>query len=529
MTGAPQTPASRKAPARRPASALFLATALALVTVAPPTYAQTVPPQAPPINAPGSFSDLSERVIDAVVNISATTTRTEASAQGRSLPGLTPPTPGAPGQPGSPFEDFFEEFFNRRGEGGRGGGGEAQPQTPPRPPQPRRGSSAGSGFVVDPSGIVITNNHVIDTANDITVVFNDGQRLKAEVIGRDPKIDIAVLRVKPDKPLKAVAFGDSEKMRRGDWVLAIGNPFGLGSSVSAGIVSATSRNIESGPYDNYIQTDAAINRGNSGGPLFNLQGEVIGINTAILSPSGGSIGIGFAVPASLAQPTVAQLREFGETRRGWLGVRIQGVDESTAEALGLGRPRGALIAGIDDAGPARPAGLEIGDVIVKFDGREIRESRDLPRLVASTPVGKDVEIGVLRKGQEVTRTIKLAKLDEQAAGAAATGRQLGQAAPPAVKSALGLDLSPVNDEARKRYSIKDGVKGVVVTRVDPNSNASDKRIQAGDVIVEVGQEAVARPEDVTARVEALKKEGKKSALLLVSNAQGEVRFVAVTL
>jgi len=540
MTGVNQTPASRqtsalrKAPAlkgsaRRPASALFLATALALVTVAPPTFAQTVPPQAPPINAPGSFSDLSERVIDAVVNISATTTRTEASAQGRNLPGLNPGTPGTPGQPGSPFEDFFEEFFNRRGEGGRGGG-EAQPQTPPRPPQPRRGSSAGSGFVVDPSGIVITNNHVIDTANDITVVFNDGQRLKAEVIGRDPKIDIAVLRVKPDKPLKAVAFGDSEKMRRGDWVLAIGNPFGLGSSVSAGIVSATSRNIESGPYDNYIQTDAAINRGNSGGPLFNLQGEVIGINTAILSPSGGSIGIGFAVPASLAQPTVAQLREFGETRRGWLGVRIQGVDESTAEALGLGRPRGALIAGIDDAGPARPAGLEVGDVIVKFDGREIRESRDLPRLVASTTVGKDVEIGVLRKGQEITRTIKLAKLDEQAAGgAAATARQLGQAAPPAVKSALGLDLSPVNDEARKRYSIKDGVKGVVVTRVDPNSNASDKRIQAGDVIVEVGQEAVSRPEDVTARVDALKKEGKKSALLLVSNAQGEVRFVAVTL
>jgi serine protease Do len=381
--------------------------------------------------------------------------------------------------------------------------------------------------VIDSSGIVVTNNHVIGDANDVSVIFSDGTRLKAEIVGKDSKIDLAVLRVKPDKPLKAVSFGDSDKLRPGDWVLAIGNPFGLGGSVTAGIVSARGRNIESGPYDNYIQTDAAINKGNSGGPLFNMNGEVIGINTAILSPTGGSVGIGFAVPTATAVPVIEQLRQFGETRRGWLGVRIQNVDDATAEALGLGSARGALVAGVDEKGPAKPAGIEVGDVIVKFDGRDIKDSRDLPRVVASTPVGKAVDVIVMRKGKEVAKAVTLGRLEDNERQASLS--QPPTDTPAVTRRALGLELSGITDEMRRRFNIKDSVKGVVVTRVDPNSAAADKRIQSGEVIVEVGQEPVSTPADVTRRVEALKKEGRKSALLLVANAQGEVRFVAVSI
>ncbi|MFL5077848.1 MAG: DegQ family serine endoprotease [Microvirga sp.] len=462
--------------------------------------------------APESFADLAEDIMPAVVNISASTT---VEARGRALPQLPP---------GTPFEDLFEEFFNRRGQGGQGGpGGQGDS------PRQRRSNSLGSGFVIDPSGIVVTNNHVIGDANEINVIFADGQRLKAEIIGKDSKIDLAVLRVKPEKPLKAVPFGNSDKMRPGDWVVAIGNPFGLGGSVTAGIVSARGRNIESGPYDNYIQTDASINKGNSGGPLFNMNGEVIGINTAILSPTGGSVGIGFAVPAATAVPVIQQLREFGETRRGWLGVRIQNVDEPTAEALGLGTPRGALVAGIDDKGPAKPSGLEVGDVIVKFDGQEVKQSRDLPRIVANTPVGKAVDVTVVRKGKEVVKSVTLGRLEDNDRQQQASLNQPPTDVPSATRRVLGLELSGLSDEVRKRFNVKDTVKGVVVTRVDPNSAAADKRIQMGEVIVEVGQEPVSSPADVTRRVEALKKEGKKSALLLVANAQGEVRFVAVSI
>ncbi|MGL4728914.1 MAG: trypsin-like peptidase domain-containing protein, partial [Bosea sp. (in: a-proteobacteria)] len=346
-----------------------LALALAVPVMAAPLTLGTgivlapAPALAQTPRGPTSLADLVESVNDAVVNIAAVSTSSNA---GRSLPNL--PQFG----PDTPFGDLFEEFFNRRGrEGQQGPQGQQAPgqqgQGQGDGPRQRRSQSAGSGFVIDASGIVITNNHVIGEANEITVIFNDGQRLKAEVIGKDAKVDLAVLRVKPEKPLKAVKFGDSDKTRVGDWVLAIGNPFGLGGSVSAGILSARNRNIEQGPYDNYLQTDAAINKGNSGGPLFNMSGEVIGINTAILSPSGGSVGIGFAVPSNLATITIDQLKEFGETRRGWLGVKIQQVDDATAEALSLGTARGALVAGIDDKGPAKPAGLEVGDVIVKFD------------------------------------------------------------------------------------------------------------------------------------------------------------------
>ena len=323
------------------------------------------------------FADLSDQVMDAVVNISAATT---VETRGRATPSLPP---------GTPFEDLFEEFFNRRG-------------WDRETPRARRaaGNSLGSGFIIDPSGIVITNNHVIGDANEITVILHDGTKLKAELIGKDSKVDIAVLRVKSDRPLKAVTIGDSDRLRPGDWVVAIGNPFGLGGSVTAGIVSARGRNIDSGPYDNYIQTDAAINKGNSGGPLFNMNGEVIGINTAILSPTGGSVGIGFAVPAATALPVIDQLRQFGETRRGWLGVRIQNVDDATAEALNLGSARGALVAGVEDKGPAkrcRHRGRRRDRPVRRAGGAASRAT--CRGLVAATPVGKAVEVVVVRKGQ----------------------------------------------------------------------------------------------------------------------------------
>ena len=463
---------------------------------------------------PELLADLSAQVSDAVVNISAIQT------------GETKHSKGAEAQPGMPpggasFDDLFEEFFKRR-----------QQQGQPMPELPRhKSSSLGSGFVIDASGIVITNNHVIADANEVTVIFTDGQKLKAELIGKDQKVDVAVLRVKPEKPLKAVKFGDSDKARVGDWVLAVGNPFGLGGSVTAGIVSARNRNIDSGPYDNYIQTDASINKGNSGGPLFNMDGEVIGINTAILSPSGGSVGIGFATPANTVQPVIDQLQKFGETRRGWLGVRIQNVDDAIAENLNLGAVRGALVAGIDDRGPAKHSDIKAGDVIVKFDGKPIKESRDLPKLVAATPVGKDVELVIVRSGKEQARTIKLGRLEDGEKVASREGGDTHESLDkPAAQTALGLELSKLSDELRARFQIKDAVKsGVVITSVDPRSEAAEKRLQPGEVLLEINQEAVADPADAVKKIKALKDGGKKTALLIVANGHGDTHFVALPL
>ena len=498
---------------RKPAAAAGLALALALGGLG----ATVAPPFAPAAarGAPDSFADLAATVSSAVVNISATQT-----IEAKRGPGAGPQF-----SPGTPFDELFEEFFKRHGQNGPGRNGEDEA------PRSRKSNSLGSGFVVDPSGIVITNNHVIADATEVFVIFTDGQKLKAEVIGKDSKVDVAVLRVKPEKPLNSVKFADSDKARVGDWVIAVGNPFGLGGSVTAGIVSARNRNIDSGPYDNYIQTDAAINKGNSGGPLFNMDGEVIGINTAILSPSGGSIGIGFATPSNTVTPIIDQLQKFGETRRGWLGVRIQNVDDSIAESLSLGKARGALIAGIDDKGPAKPSGLKTGDVIVKFDGKEVKQSRDLPKLVASAPIGKEVEVVVMRDGKEVTKSVTLGRLEDGEKIAKADSKSATDAQPEdAVKSALGMDFSALGDGARKKYAIKDAVKtGVVVTRVDPMSNAAEKRIQPGEVIVEINQRAIATPAELQAAIAALKADGKKSALLLVSTPAGEVRFAPVTL
>ena len=460
---------------------------------------------------PENIADVAEQVIDAVVNIS---TSQKVDARVGNMPDLPP---------GSPMEEFFDEFFkNRRGQGGPGDQDHA----------PRRINSLGSGFIIDASGFVATNNHVIADADEINVILNDGTKLPAELVGKDLKSDLALLRVHSDKPLKAVKFGDSDKLRLGEWVIAIGNPFSLGGTVTAGIVSARNRDINSGPYDNYIQTDAAINRGNSGGPLFNLNGDVVGINTAIISPSGGSIGIGFAVPSNTAVAVLDQLRQYGETRRGWLGVRIQQVTDDIAESLNIKPAHGALVAGVDDRGPAKPGGIEPGDVVVKFDGRDIKEMHDLPRIVADTPVGKEVEVVVIRKGKEETHTIKIGRLEDGEKLAAADAKK--DAAPEqksVVQKTLGLELSSLSDDLRKKFKVRDNVKGVIVTGVDPSvaSAPADKRLSPGDVIVEVQYQSVGNPADLQTRLDALKAQGKKVAVLLVSNADGETRFVALSL
>ncbi len=466
----------------------------------------TVPAAA---RGPEAIADVAEQVIDAVVNIS--TKQTVDISKG-AVPNL---------QPGSPFEEFFEEFFkNRRGQGG-GPGGNA--------PTPRRVNSLGSGFIIDPSGLVVTNNNVIADADEVNVILNDGTTLKAELIGTDKKTDLALLKVKSDKPLKFVKFGDSDKLRLGEWVIAIGNPFSLGGTVTAGIVSARNRDIHSGPYDAYIQTDAAINRGNSGGPLFNLNGEVIGVNTAIYSPTGGSIGIGFAVPSKTVVAVIDQLRNFKEVRRGWLGVRIQQVTDEIADSLNVKPARGALIAGIDDKGPAKPAGIEPGDVVVKFDGTDLKEMRDLPRIVAETTVGKDVEVVIIRKGKEEIKTVKLGRLNEGEQQAALTPKKDQPEEKSTLKKALGLDLANLTAELRKKHSIKDKVKGVLITGVDADSPAAEKHLQPGMVIAEVQQQPVSTAADLQKRIDQLKKDGKKAVVLLVVSPDGDPSFVAIGL
>src|ERR1700716_2108068 len=484
---------------------------------------------------PESIADVAEKVIDAVVNIS-----TSQNVEGRNS--AIPQLP-----PGSPFEEFFDEFFkNRRGQGdNRPPGGENRPgdNRPGGRPDDnrqgdnnqnrdralRRGQSLRARLLIEASGIVFTNNHMIWKADEISVILNDGTRLKATLIGRDQKTDLALLQVKPDKPLKAVKFGDSDKVRLGEWVVAIGNPFSLGGTVTAGIVSARNRDINSGPYDNYIQTDAAINRGNSGGPLFNLDGDVVGVNTLIISPTGGSIGLGFAVAFKQGAGVVEQLRQFGELRRGWLGVRIQQVTDEIAESLSIKPARGALVAGVDDKGPAKPAGIEPGDVVVKFDGKDVKDPKDLSRVVADTAVGKEVDVVIIRKGNEETRKVTLGRLeDNEKAQQTAAKTKEEPAEKPVTQKALGLDLATLSKDLRTKYKVKDSVKGVIITNVDGNSDAAEKRLTAGEVIVEVAQEAVSNAADVKKRIDQLKKEGKKSILLLVSNADGELRFVALS-
>src|SRR5947207_11841123 len=396
-----------------------------------------VPAGAPPVAArpaPDSFADLADKLLPSVVNISTTQTL-KTDKQKESTPGR----PKFP--PGSPFEEFFKDFFKDHDA----------PQSGRPEAKPRKATSLGSGFVVDAGGYIVTNNHVIADADEITVKLADNTELKAEVVGRDTKTDVAVLKVKTTKPLVATRWGDSDKSRVGDWVLAIGNPFGLGGSVTAGILSARQRDIQSGPYDDFLQTDAAINRGNSGGPMFNMDGEVIGINTAIYSPSGGSIGIGFAIPSNLAKQVAAELvREPDHNvHRGWLGVRIQAVTDEIAESLGLDKPKGALVASVNDNGPAQTGGVQAGDVILTFDGKPVTDMKHLPRLVAETPVDKTVPVTVWRKRKENALQVKVGKLDEtEQVAAKETPKKAAPKDTGGTVTTLGLTLSNITAEMK---------------------------------------------------------------------------------
>jgi serine protease Do len=488
---------------------------LAISATAPTLLAQSPTAAQQFRNGPQSISPLAERLIDAVVNIS--TTQTVKGSEGVPLPKVPK---------GSPFEEFFDDFFTKRG--GKGGG------------QDRKVSSLGSGFVIDAKeGLIVTNNHVIEGADEIIANFHDGSKLKVmKVLGRDTKTDLALLQVTPGKkPLAAVPFGSSAGMRLGDWVMAIGNPFGLGGSVSVGIISSKERDIGSGPYDDFLQTDAAINKGNSGGPLFNMNGEVIGVNTAIISPSGGSIGIGFSVPSDTVLQVVDQLRKYGETRRGWLGVKIRSISEDIAESMGVTENSGALIESVTKDGPAAKAGIKDGDIIVKFDGKDITTHRGLPKAVARTPDGKEVEVEVLRKGQRQTLKVMVARLqedDDKKPGSKPSDTPAAPKVETPVAKALeenlkGLKLAPLDDTLRKTFSIDAKVKGVVVTEADATSPAGQKGIKAGDVIVEVAQDAVVTLEDVVKSIDKVKKTGRKAVLMRVEDAKGELRFVAVPL
>jgi len=454
---------------------------------------------------PQSVADTAEKLIDAVVNIS--TSQTVKGPQGTPLPRVPE---------GSPFEDLFEDFFNKK----KG----ASPQ------RDRKVSSLGSGFVIDAAeGLIVTNTHVIEGADEIVVNFSDGSRLKVDkVVGKDGKTDLALLKVTPVKPLKAVKFGTSEVIRVGDWVMAIGNPFGLGGSVTVGIISAKARDINSGPYDDYLQTDAAINKGNSGGPLFNMEGEVIGINTAIISPTGGSIGIGFAVPSDIAVPVIDQLRLYGETRRGWLGVRIQSVSEDIAETLGVPENTGALVAGVTPEGPAAQAGIEAGDVILKFDGKDVSSMRGLPRIVAQTPIGKNVDVEALRKGDKKQFKVVVGRLseDEKPEEVPAPDTR-GDAKPAPGRALIGLKVVPLTDELRRKHGLDKKIKGLLVTEADPQSPAALKGVKAGDVIVEAAQEQVSSVDDLVKNIDKVRRSGRKAVLLRVEDGKGDMRFVAV--
>ncbi len=473
-------------------AALRSSTILALVlgfglSVAPASDVQA-------FGAPESFAELAEKVSPSVVNI---TTSTVVAA----------PADGMPMVPeGSPFQDFFDDF----GAPGQRG--------------PQRSEALGSGFVISEDGYIVTNNHVIEGADDIEIEFFSGKKLKAKLVGTDPKTDIALLKVESDTPLPFVSFGNSDLMRVGDWVMAMGNPLGQGFSVSAGIVSARGRELK-GAYDDYIQTDAAINRGNSGGPLFNMDGQVVGVNTAILSPNGGSIGIGFSMSSNVVAKVVDQLKQYGETRRGWLGVRIQDVSPEIAESMGLEVAAGALVSDVPD-GPAKAAGIKAGDVITRFAGQEVASAGDLTRRVADAPIGEAVPVIVLRGGKTETLQVTLGRREE--AEAAAVPASAPAEAGPRELETMGLTLAPVDDEMRARLGLEPSVQGLMVLGVDQASEAFTKGLAEGDIITEVGQQKVVRLQDLKDRIKEAKDAGRKSILLLVRRG-GDPRFVALSI
>ncbi len=499
-----------------PRAILLAATCLAVPPLAIAS-AFLLPSQAVARGAPDSFADLAASLLPAVVNISSSET-----VKGDAADNDEDPAPNnSPFPPGSPFEKFFHDFMNR--QHGQHPDGQGDGQGDDGDNAPRKMQSLGSGFIVDPAGLIVTNNHVIAGADEITVTLQDNTVLKATLIGHDDRTDLALLQVHPDRHLPSVGFGDSDKSRVGDWVLAIGNPFGLGGTVTAGIVSARGRDIQQGPYDDFIQTDAPINRGNSGGPLFDMEGHVVGINTAIYSPSGGSIGIGFSIPANEAKLVVDQLHRYGRTRRGWIGVRVQAVTPDIAESLNLKPADGALVAGVDQKGPAASAKLRNGDVILAFNSEPVHEMRTLPRVVAETGIDQRVPVVIWRDGKKQTVMLVVAELPEDQVAKPAAAKP----APPKPKpdtgediAGFGLSLAPIDDALRQKFQIPDGQKGLVVVGVAKSGPASDRGIKPGNILLEIQQDDVTSPEQVQDLMTKAQTDHRTDVLILVQDQDG---------
>ncbi|MFO0388197.1 MAG: DegQ family serine endoprotease [Alphaproteobacteria bacterium] len=458
---------------------------------------------AQPDQIQAGFADLVEKLSPAVVNIS--TTQKVKGAQGY----FGMPFEGLPNTPEfEPFRQFFDRF-----------GGQMQ-QAPER-----EVFSLGSGFIIDAEGYVITNNHVVAEADEVTVTLSDDRKFNAEIIGRDPKTDLALLKIKDSKPFPYVPMGDSDAMRVGDWVIAIGNPFGLGGSVTQGIISARQRSINAGPFDDFLQTDAPINRGNSGGPLFNTKGEVIGINSAIFSPSGGSVGIGFAIPTALAKPIISQLKAQGHVVRGWLGVKIQEVNDEIAESVGLDKAKGALIMDVSEGSPAAKAGLKAGDIVLSFDSKEIKEMRFLPRLVAETKIGNSVPVGYWREGKLHTTQVVVAKLDDEEERPVKASKDKKEKTGNS-QTVLGMELVPLNAALKQNFSVRKGVDGLAILDVASGSEAAKRGIRGGDVIVAVNNIAVASVADMQKLVENARKLGRKFVLITIAR-ENEVAMLTL--
>ncbi len=466
---------------------------------------------------PFSFADLVEHVSPAVVTVRVERTRERGQTGGQGLDDIP-----------APFRDFFRNFGGRDGQQGQNQQGQQGPGRGGRGPQTFRSEAMGSGFIIDATGYIVTNNHVIEEGNKISVKLPSGREYTAKLIGADKDTDVALIKVDGVTDMPTVAFGDDSRLRPGDWVVAVGNPFGLGGTVTAGIVSSIGRDIGNGPYTDYIQLDAPINQGNSGGPTFDLSGRVIGMNTAIFSPSGGSVGIGFAIPASTVKAITDQLRSSGAVSRGWLGVQIQSLTPDMAASLGSGTEKGAIVASVVDGSPAEKAGFQQGDVILTLNGANVDDSRDLTRKVASLLVGDRANFTVLREGKRQNVTALIAKRDEQQM-ASATPPQPGpvnRGAAPSSTTSLGMELMPLTDATRSQYNVEGNVNGVVIGAVDANSEAAEKGFRPGDVIISVGNKNVRTPADIETGIADAKKAGRESVLLLVAGDQGQ-RYVAL--